>query len=83
MEPYVTSVEHAGGYRLYVMFSDGVGGEVDLTRDLWGPAFEPLLDLDYFAKAQVDIELGTVVWPNGADFAPETLYSRLVGHAVG
>lgn len=36
--------------------------------------FEPLLDPAYFARVAVDSELGTIVWPNEADFAPETLY---------
>jgi len=36
--------------------------------------FEPLQDVDYFAKVSVDSEPGTVVWPNGADLAPEVLH---------
>ena len=37
---------------------------------------EPLRDPDYFAKVRVDPEAATVVWPNGADKAPETLYAE-------
>jgi hypothetical protein len=38
--------------------------------------FEPLRDIEYFAQVVVDAELGTVVWPNGADLAPDVLHSQ-------
>ena len=53
--------------------------DVDLTDRLAGqvgPVFEPLKDPAYFAQVTVDAELGTVVWPNGADLAPDALYER-------
>ena len=39
-----------------------------------GKIFEPLGDPDYFARARLAPVCGTVVWPNGADFAPEALH---------
>jgi hypothetical protein len=36
--------------------------------------FEPLKDPDLFLQVKVDPELETVIWPNGADLAPEFLY---------
>ena len=39
-----------------------------------GPVFEPLRAPAYFASVTLDSICGTVVWPNGADFAPEALY---------
>jgi hypothetical protein len=77
MIPDVVEVRHVRGHILWLRFEDGVEGEVDVTPSLRGPLFEPLRDLAFFARARVDAELGTVVWPNGADIAPETLYRRV------
>lgn len=74
MIPRVMEVKHAGEYRLWLRFQDGVSGVVDLTAQLWGPIFEPLKDVELFAQAAVDFASDTVVWPNGADLAPEFLY---------
>jgi uncharacterized protein DUF2442 len=43
---------------------------------------EPLADQAFFARVSVDPEIGTVVWPNGVDMAPETLYERAREHQV-
>jgi hypothetical protein len=75
MIPAILSVEVLDGYRLRLEFTDGVIGTVDLSSELWGPVFEPLREPNVFALAAVDPELETVVWPNGADLAPEYLYA--------
>ena len=61
-------------HTLWLKFSDGLEGEADISEYVWGPAFEPLGDPNYFARVRVSRLTGTVVWPNGADIAPETLY---------
>lgn len=67
-------------YRLNLRFEDGVEGTVDLKPHLsFRGIFEPLRDPSYFALVRVDPELGTVVWPNGADLDPDVLYSRVTG----
>jgi hypothetical protein len=68
---------HAGKYRVWLRFDDDLSGEIDLEDELWGPVFDPLRDVEEFAQVRADPELETVVWPNGADFAPEFLYDRL------
>ena len=50
---------------------------VDLSADLWGPAFEPLKDPARFAE--VFLEHGAPTWPNGADIAPDAIYEDLTG----
>lgn len=70
----ITSAEVLGHYRLRLGFSDGSSRDVNLTGELHGPVFEPLADPDFFAQVRVDDELGTVVWPNGADLDPLVLH---------
>lgn len=80
----ITTAEHLGGHRLRLTFADGLVGDVDLADRLKaprGPMFEPLRDVEYFARVSVDPELGTVVWPNGADLAPEVLHEQALGLA--
>ena len=74
----VVSVEPLPGYRLSVAFADGVQGEVDLSKRLFGPVFEPLRDPELFRQAGID-EFGVVCWPNGADLAPDALYDIIAG----
>lgn len=71
MIPHVIEAQYRGGYRVWLKFNDGCETEVDLEAELWGEIFEPLRDQAYFARFRVD---ETLVWPNGADFAPEFLY---------
>lgn len=77
MIPRVVAVEAIGNYVLHVRFTDGTEGDIDLSAELDGQVFLPLLDKKFFRQARVDSELHTVVWPNGADFAPEFLYDRI------
>lgn len=70
--PIVVRAEYLGDFRLLVAFSDGSVNTIDFAGWLRGPVFEPLRDPQYFQKFFIDG--GTVMWPNGADIAPETLY---------
>jgi hypothetical protein len=70
---HTTAVSVLPGLQLQLNFNNGAAGVVFLLDDLWGAMFEPLKDDALFATARQDDELGTVVWGNGADFAPEFL----------
>jgi hypothetical protein len=76
---HVTAVEVVGDHRLRLAFDDGATGEVDFSSWQWRGVFEPLRDAAFFRQVAVDAELGTIVWPNGADVAPETLHDWALG----
>lgn len=79
----VVEARAVGGHRLFLRFADGVAGEVDLDRLVrWEGVFEPLRDPRRFASVRVDVELGTVVWPGGADMDPDVLYSAVTGKPI-
>ena len=73
-----------GGHRLYVRFEDGVAGEVDFAQRLrFTGVFAALQDPELFAQVRVQGELGTLVWPTGADVDPDRLYAELSGTPRG
>jgi hypothetical protein len=75
--PLLIAVTPAEGYAVQVSFEDGLTAHVDLSYLLdYGGVFEPLRDIDYFRRLRADSEAGTIVWPNEADIAPETLYGQ-------
>lgn len=68
---HIKSVKYLSDYKLWVAFDDGTSGEVDFEGCLKGPIFEALTEESEFSKVTIDPELETIVWPNGADLAPE------------
>ena len=73
----VVEARYVHGHTVWLRFEDGAAGEVDLAAELHGPVFEPLRDPAYFSRFTLSPDLGTISWPNGADFAPEFLYDKL------
>jgi hypothetical protein len=73
----ITSVEVLHDHVVRLEFSDGCTGDLDLGPELWGPVFEPVAASSEFFR-QVRVDLGTIVWPNGADLAPEVLHAKVV-----
>jgi Protein of unknown function (DUF2442) len=75
--PLLTLARALEGCVVHVRFEDGTTADVDLSylHD-YGGVFEPLRDPAYFARLRADGDAGTIVWPNGADIAPETLYAH-------
>ena len=77
LTPDITAVSVARHRVLHLSFADGLAGEVDVLDRMRGPVFEQARAASGFSAVSVDPESGTVVWPGGADLAPDSLYQRL------
>ena len=81
MFPRVIHVRYIQDYWLELTFSDGKQARLDFKDRVVGRGgvFVPLEDLEFFKRARVDPEIGTLVWPNDVDFCPDVLYSQATG----
>jgi hypothetical protein len=77
MKYHVMSAEYVADYVIRLKFRDGTAGEIDLSAELTGPMLEPLRKTETFRQFRVDPEFHTLIWPNGADLAPEFLYQNV------
>ncbi len=72
---HVNKAKYIDGYKVWLVFNDGIQGEVDLASELDGELFEPLKDISFFKSFK--LEGHTLSWSNGADFAPEFLREQI------
>ena len=70
----VVSFEYIRSYTLKVTFDDGKIQVIDFYPVLAGEIYAPLQDEKIFNQVEIDPEVHTLVWPNGADFDPATLH---------
>ena len=77
----IVEARYVRGYTVWLRFSDGSEGTVDLAEELTGPMFEPLRDTQVFSQVKLHPGLRALVWPHGADLAPEFLRDRLCAAA--
>jgi Protein of unknown function (DUF2442) len=72
----VVAVEVVQDHVVHLRFKDGLERTVDLEPYLRGPVFDRVrTDPEFFGAVRVDPEAGTIVWPDGADLAPDVLHS--------
>lgn len=74
MAPDVKAAIPLAPYVVRVVFADGEVRDVDIEPVLDGPVFGPLRDRALFERVAVDETGDTIVWPNGADLAPDVIY---------
>lgn len=66
-------------HQLALTFRDGLTGTADFSaieKSTNPGIYAPLVDSAYFGRVQ--IELGALAWPNGADIDPAWLHESLV-----
>ena len=80
----VVSATALNGFVLRLRFKDGLEGDFNVAANVgFDGVFAPLQDPEYFRRVEVNPELGTVVWPNGADLDPQVLYRALLSASRG
>ena len=70
----IVSLEIISGGILDLKFDCGANRQVDLTPIMFGSLLGDLNNPDFFKQVSLDPEVGTICWPNGADFDPDTLF---------
>ena len=70
----VTQFKIVAPYTLWLQFADKTERQIDFRPVLEGELFGPLQALNVFDAVELDTAFGTLQWPNGADFDPETLH---------
>ena len=74
----IIAVSPLSDYQLQLTFEDGVSGTIDLAQLIqFDGIFAPLRDPDFFQQVAISPDLGTIVWPNGADLDPVVLYAAV------
>ena len=70
----VRSFEVVAPYTLRVLFDDDTWQTINFQPVLAGKLYGPLRDVSLFNQVQIDPEVHTLTWPNGADFDPAMLH---------
>ena len=74
MNPRVKKVIANDDFTLTIIFVSGEKKNFNVKPYLNKGIFVQLRDKQYFKR--VKIENGTISWPNGQDFCPDTLYEN-------
>ncbi len=73
-----TKVEARENWRIWLRYSDGAAGEVDLSHLKWASVFAAWDNPDFFK----DISLtphGGIAWGEDIELCPDALYMQLTG----
>jgi hypothetical protein len=70
----IVAVKALAQYRVWIRFSDGVEGKVNLSDLVGKGVFAFWNDSEQFGRVFIDPQNHTLTWPDGIDLCPDTLY---------
>ena len=74
----LVAVEALPQYRLRVVYSDGVEGEVDLSDLVGQGVFSVFTDVEFFGRVSVGSG-GEITWEDKVDICPDAVYLEITG----
>ena len=75
----IIEVKPLSNYRVWIKFSDGVEGTVNLSELVGEGVFKAWEDIEFFNSVYVDPESHTIAWEGGIDLCPDNLYAKVLG----
>lgn len=76
-----TDVEPREGYRIWLRYSDGAAGEVDLSNMAGRGVFKVWLDRTFFEGVHVSGH-GSIAWNDDVELCEDALYMALTGKSA-
>ncbi len=76
-----TEVEPREGYRIWLRYSDGASGEINLSYLAGRGVFEAWNDRAFFETVHI-APAGGVAWEEDAELCADALYMRLTGKSI-
>jgi len=73
-----SKVEALSGYRIHLIYSDGIEGVVDLSRDVGRGVFAPLADEAFFRTVHIG-RYGQIAWSEDIEICPDSAYEEISG----
>ena len=76
-----TEVEPRDGYRIWLSYSDGTAGEINLSHLAGHGVFKAWSDRKCFKAVRIT-SYGAIAWGNDIELCPDALYMRLTGKSI-
>ena len=68
-------------YKIWIKYSDGNQGEVDLSEFVGRGVFKLWEDYSFFQKVSLGSS-GEIIWNDQIDLCPDSIYMKLTGKTV-